>query len=161
MDVLKAELPFDYLTPSWHIEDGIDNLTWGFGEMGREIPSLYNLHALSRCSARAKRDVPTRLLRHRDASDFFVRTSAARSLGSLRNSRAVDGASQRQVGAPVGFLRRLPDGHQPKAPERLVGHSESLEISGGIHHYPPTPGVVDVMVEPLAAAPMAILWNVE
>jgi hypothetical protein len=42
-----------------------------------------------------------------------------------------------------------------------LGHSESLEIYDGIRHYPPTPGVVDVMDEPLAAAPMAILWNVE
>ena len=28
-DVLKDELPFDYLTPSWHIEDGTDNFTVG------------------------------------------------------------------------------------------------------------------------------------
>ena len=42
-----------------------------------------------------------------------------------------------------------------------MGHSESLKISDGIRHYPPTPGVVDVMDEPLAAAPMAILWKVE
>jgi hypothetical protein len=29
VDVLKNELPFDYLTPSWHIEDGTDNFTVG------------------------------------------------------------------------------------------------------------------------------------
>jgi hypothetical protein len=29
VDVLKNELPFDYLTPSWHIEDGTDDFTVG------------------------------------------------------------------------------------------------------------------------------------
>lgn len=28
-NVLKNELPYDYLTPSWHIEDGTDNFTIG------------------------------------------------------------------------------------------------------------------------------------
>jgi hypothetical protein len=32
----------------------------------------------------------------------------------------VDGASQRQVDAVVSFLRRLPDGHQPKVLEHLA-----------------------------------------
>jgi hypothetical protein len=39
-NILKKELPFDYLTPSWHIEDGTDECSvgWDFREMGREAP---------------------------------------------------------------------------------------------------------------------------
>ena len=59
--VLKKELPFDYLAPSWHIEDGTDNCTVGI----------------------------------------------SRRVRSLWNSRPVDGASQRQMGAAVGFLTFL------------------------------------------------------
>jgi hypothetical protein len=29
VDVLKSELPVDYMTPSWHIADGTDNFTVG------------------------------------------------------------------------------------------------------------------------------------
>src|ERR1700740_928951 len=40
-DVLKKELPFDYLTPSWHIEDGTDNCTVGiFARWGEKRHSL-------------------------------------------------------------------------------------------------------------------------
>jgi hypothetical protein len=28
-NVLRKELPYDYLTPSWNIEDGTDNFTIG------------------------------------------------------------------------------------------------------------------------------------
>ena len=40
-NVLKNELPFDYLTPSWHIEDGTDNCTVGiFARWGEKRHSL-------------------------------------------------------------------------------------------------------------------------
>ena len=40
-NVLKKELPFDYLTPSWHIEDGTDNCTvWIFARLGEKHHSL-------------------------------------------------------------------------------------------------------------------------
>ena len=40
-NVLKKELPFDYLTPSWHIEDGTDNCTVGiFARWGEKRHSL-------------------------------------------------------------------------------------------------------------------------
>jgi hypothetical protein len=41
VDVLKNELPFDYLTPSWHIEDGTDNFTVGVsGRWGKRYHHL-------------------------------------------------------------------------------------------------------------------------
>jgi hypothetical protein len=41
VDVLKNELPFDYLTPSWHIEDATDNFTVGVsGRWGERYHSL-------------------------------------------------------------------------------------------------------------------------
>ena len=41
VDALKSELPFDYLTPSWHIEDGTDNFTVGvLGRWGKRYHSL-------------------------------------------------------------------------------------------------------------------------
>lgn len=41
VEVLKAELPFDYLTPQWHIEDGTDNFTVGIsGRWGDRHHSL-------------------------------------------------------------------------------------------------------------------------
>lgn len=47
-NVLKNELSFDYLAPSWHIEDANDNCTVrDFREMGREAPFAHDLHALS------------------------------------------------------------------------------------------------------------------
>ena len=41
VDVLKKELPFDDLTPNWHIEDGTDNFTVGIS--GRWGERYYHL----------------------------------------------------------------------------------------------------------------------
>ena len=32
----------------------------------------------------------------------------------------MDGASERQVAAALSYLLRFPNGHQPRAPERLI-----------------------------------------
>jgi hypothetical protein len=41
VEVLKEELPFDYLTPQWHIEDGTDNFEVGIsGRWGNRHHSL-------------------------------------------------------------------------------------------------------------------------
>lgn len=41
VDVLKNELPFDYLTPNWHIEDGTDYFTVGVsGRWGKRYHHL-------------------------------------------------------------------------------------------------------------------------
>ena len=41
VDTFKAELPFDYLTPTWHMEDATDNLTVGIqGRWGDNYHSL-------------------------------------------------------------------------------------------------------------------------
>ncbi len=41
VDVLKKELPFDDLTPNWHIEDGTDNFTVGIsGRWGERYDHL-------------------------------------------------------------------------------------------------------------------------
>ena len=42
-DVLKKELPFDSLTPSWHVEDGTDEFTVGI--LARWADSYHNLPA--------------------------------------------------------------------------------------------------------------------
>ena len=41
VDVLKKELPFDYLAPNWHIEDGTDSFTVGIS--GRWGERYYHL----------------------------------------------------------------------------------------------------------------------
>ncbi|MFY9527526.1 MAG: hypothetical protein WAR24_01320, partial [Candidatus Acidiferrales bacterium] len=56
VDVLKNELPFDYLTPSWHIEDATDNFTVGVsGRWGERYHSLmiytHYLESTERCRA--------------------------------------------------------------------------------------------------------------
>ena len=41
VEVLKKELPFDYLTPQWHIEEGTDNFMVGIsGRWGDRFHSL-------------------------------------------------------------------------------------------------------------------------
>ena len=41
VEVLKKELPFDYLTPQWHIEDGTENFMVGIrGRWGERFHSL-------------------------------------------------------------------------------------------------------------------------
>ena len=41
VETLRAELPFDYLTPSWHMEDATDNFTIGIrGRWGDKYQSL-------------------------------------------------------------------------------------------------------------------------
>jgi hypothetical protein len=40
-EVLKKELPFDYLTPQWHVEDGTDDFMVGIrGRWGNRFHSL-------------------------------------------------------------------------------------------------------------------------
>jgi hypothetical protein len=43
VEVLKKELPFDYLTPQWHIEEGTDNFmaTFSFGVFGCPVAKTY------------------------------------------------------------------------------------------------------------------------
>ncbi len=41
VEVLKKELPFDYLTPQWHVEDGTENFMVGIsGRWGDRFHSL-------------------------------------------------------------------------------------------------------------------------
>jgi len=43
-DVLKNELPFDYLTPSWHIEDGSEDFTVGISARRGEKHHLLTIY---------------------------------------------------------------------------------------------------------------------
>jgi hypothetical protein len=44
VDVLKKELPFDYLTPSWHMEDGAENCTAGIFARWEEKRHSLKIH---------------------------------------------------------------------------------------------------------------------
>ena len=44
VETLQAELPFDYLTPSWHIEDGTDDFTVGIRGRWRDNYYLLTIY---------------------------------------------------------------------------------------------------------------------
>ena len=93
-NVLKKELPFDYLTPSWHFEDGTDNLTVGISvRWGEKHHSLMIYTHYLDAPPEPKGMYPPGLLRCADASGLRVRICRARGAGSLWNSRAVDDPS--------------------------------------------------------------------
>ena len=60
------------------------------------------------------------MLRRGNASNFYVGAAATRGTGDLWNPRAMAGTPPRQMDAVVSFLCRFPNGHKPKAPERLT-----------------------------------------
>ena len=95
-DVLKRELPFDSLTASWDAEDGTDDFTIGILARWRDSYHCIMIytHYLDG-PPEPKGMYPADCCANGDASNFFLRPLARRSVRSLWNSRAVDGKSMR------------------------------------------------------------------
>ena len=119
-NALKKELPFDYLSPSWHIEDGTNNCTVGiFARWGQKRHSLMiYTHYL---------DAPPEPKGMHPPDCCVVGTLQVSPSDPVRlEALEACGTPERwKVGAAVSFLRRIPDGYKSEAPRRHVERSMS------------------------------------